>query len=387
MRAMIKSSEKEILGILARGNKGFWRSLLLVTLLTGVTIAAPLNIENGLRDESDKGSFKRCWSIPGAILAEQGVSADESQAYYVDRDAKIVAVDISSGNVAWTADAGGKIHSELVVANGRVLVIASPLLGDKLGRSILRSFSSRTGLSLWNAELPTADRYYLSGEEDDLAVVSTRGNVWLLNADGGTIRWNSSANGLVSSHPRIDGGRLLIALDGKRVEERSLANGEKVATAEVDGVPAFVGVGKSSAAVYSDDRGNVHSIQMGGGKNWNFRVGGRVVYIRSVNENVLLGSADNFVYFMSVEYGNLLWKRRLPARIASGGLLGDDLAIFTVIGERSAYLVELDKGKLVDKLDLTGDDAFLITPIKANGKYLIAATVSGLSGFSTSCEQ
>lgn len=372
-------------GISRGWNKKWRQSGLAVALLTGAAIMAFANSEKVLSDDFEIGSFKRCWSIPGVILAPQGISADASQAYYVDRDAKIVAVDLNSGTVAWTADVGGTIHSELVVANGRVFVIASPSLGEKLSKPILRAFSSRTGLSLWNTELPAAGPYYLSGGDEELAVVSTKGDIWLLAAEGGIIRWNSSANGGVSSYPRIEGGRLLIAVDGKRVEQRSLATGETVAIAEIDGVPAFVGAAKRSAAVYSDDRGNVYSIQLGGGKNWTFRVGGRVVYIRPVNENVLLGSADNFVYFMSVEYGNLLWKRRLPGRIASGGLLGDDLGIFTVIGERSAYLVELEKGKLIDKLDLSGDDAFLLTPIKANGKYLVAATVKGLSGFSTAC--
>ena len=125
---------------------------------------------------------------------------------------------------------------------------------------------------------------------------------------------------------------------------------------------------------------------MNGGKNWKFRSGGRVVYIRAVGDNVLLGSADNFVYFMDVEYGNLLWKRRLPGRISSGGIIGDDLAAFTVIGERSAFVLDLEKGRIVDRVVLSEDDAFLLTPIRANGTYLLAATVSGLSAFSANCK-
>ena len=124
---------------------------------------------------------------------------------------------------------------------------------------------------------------------------------------------------------------------------------------------------------------------MGGGKNWKFRAGGRVVYIRAVSDNVLLGSTDNFIYFMSVEYGNLLWKRRLPGRVANGGLVGRDLAVFTVVGDRSAYIVELEKGRLIDRLELSDEDAFLLTPIRANGKYLVAATANGISAFSTDC--
>lgn len=351
---------------------------LIVVLSFGAT-AQPA------QEKSAVSSFGKCWNISTSVLAEQGVSADDSQTYFVSRDGKIVAIELASGSVAWTAEVGGKLLSELVLAGGKVYTIAVPVRESPTSRPVLRAFSSKTGLSLWNIELPASQKYYLTSDGADLAVVSSEGALWLMDSQEGRIKWNASGIGAVTTQPRIEGGRLLIVTGGNRVEEFSIETGAKVASAEVASVPAFVGAGKSSAAVYSDDRGNVHSIQMGGGKNWKFRAGGRVVYIRAVSDNVLLGSADNFIYFMSVEYGNLLWKRRLPGRVLSGGLVGRDLAVFTVVGDRSAYIVELEKGRLIDRLDLPDEDAFLLTPIRANGRYLIAATVSGLSAFSTEC--
>lgn len=321
------------------------------------------------------------------ILPEQGISADDTQTYFVSRDGKIVAIELTSGAVAWTAEIGGKPVSELVLAGGKIYTIATPVSDSPTPKPILRTFSSKTGLPLWNTELPVSGKYFLVSDGQDLAVASAEGTLWLMEPESGRIKWNVSAAGTISTQPRIESGRLLIAVAGKRVDEFSMENGAIVASAVVDGVPAFVGAGRSSAAVYSDDRGNVHSIRMGGGKNWKFRAGGKVGFIRSVDDNVLLGSADNFIYFMSVEYGNLLWKRRLPGRVASGGLVGRDIAVFTVIGERSAYVVELEKGRLIDRLDLADEDVFLLTPIKANGKYLIAATANGLSAFSTDCKK
>ena len=71
------------------------------------------------------------------------------------------------------------------------------------------------------------------------------------------------------------------------------------------------------------------------------------------------------------------------------GLVGGPGAVNQrpVVGERSAYIVELEKGRLIDRLDLADEDAFLLTPIKANGKYLIAATATGLSAFSSDCKK
>lgn len=341
--------------------------------------------QKGAEDDSAIPAFKKCWDIAGNIIAEPGIAADDVQGYIALQNGKIVSVELVSGAIAWTAETGGKIASELVVSNGRIFFVALPQTQSATS-STLRVLSTKTGLPLWNLELPTAAKYYLSGDDGGLSVISESGDLWMLDSTDGRIKWHSTASGEVSAAPRMSDGRLLVAVEKKRVEEFSLEDGKRVALAEADGVPAFVGAGPSSAAVYSDDRGNVHSIKMNGGKNWKFRAGGRVVYVRPVGENVLLGSADNFVYFMSVEYGNLLWKRRLPGRIASGGVIGNGQAAFTVIGERSAFILDLEKGRLVDRIVLSEDDAFLLTPIRANGTYLLAATVSGISAFSADCE-
>jgi outer membrane protein assembly factor BamB len=337
-------------------------------------------------DEDAKPSIKKCWEISGTVLPEPGIAADDTQGYFIRQDEKIIGVELASGEVAWSAETGGKIASELVVSNGKLFFVALPQTRSETSRSTLRVLSTKTGLSLWNLELPTAAKYYLSTENGSISVISDGGELWMLEGADGRIRWHSNASGAVSAAPRLSDGRLLVAVDRKRVEEFSVDGGERVGRAEADGIPAFVGAGRSSAAVYSDERGNVHSIKMNGGKNWKFRSGGRVVYIRAVGENVLLGSADNFVYFMNVEYGNLLWKRRLPGRIASGGIVGNDLAAFTVIGERSAFILDLEKGRIVDRVVLSDDDAFLLTPIRANGTYLLAATASGISAFSATCK-
>lgn len=361
--------------------KGFWSvvALLLLALLSFAVSAQSSD------EAAGQSSYGKCWDVPTSVLPEQGISADGSQSYFISQDGKVVALELTSGSVAWTAEVGGKPLSELVLAGGKIFTIAAPVRESSAPKPVLRAFSSTTGLSLWNIELPVASRYFLASDDENLAVVSSDGALWLMEAEAGRIKWHISMIGSVSTPPRIEAGRLLLAVGGRRVEEFSIETGSKVASANVEGIPAFVGAGKSAAAVYSDDRGNVHSIQMGGGKNWKFRAGGRVAYIRAVSDNVLLGSADNFIYFMSVQYGNLLWKRRLPGRIASGGLVGQDLAVFTVVGDRSAYIVELGKGKLIDRIELAAENDFLLTPIRANGNYLIAATAHGLTAFSTDC--
>ena len=328
----------------------------------------------------------KCWEAPASIIVEAGVAADSTQGYFAESSGRLFAVELASGEVLWVTEIGGNVRSEIVVSKGKVFIVTSESADGKPTRSVLRTLNTSTGLSAWNLELPASEKYFIEPTDQGVLAISTDGNVFHLAKADGTILWRSSTRGTIAIAPRLNNGRLLIATEAKTVEEFDVTDVRRIASGKVNATPAYVGAGNNSTAVFSDPKGGVYSIKTDGSKNWKFRSGGRIVFIEPVDGNVLFGSADNFVYFMSVESGNLAWKRRLPGRIANGGLISPSSAIFTVIGERSAYVIELNKGRLVDQISVTGEDAFLLTPVRANGKYLLAATQKGLSAFSDDCE-
>ena len=96
-----------------------WVSLLAFA----VGLSFPVRAQS-VEDKPVDISFSKCWDISTSVLSEQGVSADDSQAYYVSSDGKIAAIELRSGTVAWTAEVGGKPLSELVLAGGKIYTIA-----------------------------------------------------------------------------------------------------------------------------------------------------------------------------------------------------------------------------------------------------------------------
>jgi outer membrane protein assembly factor BamB len=335
----------------------------------------------------EKTSFTKCWDSPAAILADAGIAADHTFGYFAVSEGKVVALDLASGKAAWTSEIGGNIRSDITVSDGLVFIIAFGEDKEPISsRSpVLRALSAKTGLPNWSVKLASAQKYFIEPADGGVLVISSDGTMFQFERTDGRIKWKSSASGPVATPPRLNGNRFFVATIGKVVDEFELSDGRRVASVKTEATPAYVGAGDDSTAVYSDQKGVVYSIKTNGTKNWKFRAGGRIVFVKPVNENVLLGSADNFIYFMSVDYGNLLWKRRLPGRIANGELIGNNLAIFTVVGENSAYLIELEKGRLVNQISLANEDAFLLTPIGANGTHLLAATQKGISAFSLAC--
>ena len=88
-----------------------------VALIVGLYLSANAQTDEGKTAES---SFAKCWNISTSVSSEQGVSADDFQSYFVSTDDKLVAVELTSGKVSWTADVGGKPLSELVLAGGKI---------------------------------------------------------------------------------------------------------------------------------------------------------------------------------------------------------------------------------------------------------------------------
>ena len=333
-------------------------------------------------EEGKRPPIQKCWSYNVAIVQDAGIAADKAQGYFGTSDGKLSAIDLKTGQPAWSTEVGGKLASEIVVSDKAIY--AGSGAAESGGQAVVNSLSPITGLQNWRIRVPTYQRFHLGLGAAGLAIVSGSGDIWLLNEGDGTVVWKSAASGSIASAPRFDNGKLIVATAAKRIEEFSLSDGKRTASLPLKFVPTLVG-GGTSAVVYSDEKGAVFSSEPGGGQNWKFKAGGRITYVKPVDDNVLLGSVDNFVYFMSIERGNILWKRRLPGRIASGGLIGEKLAAFTVVGEPSAFVIDLESGRVVDQLALAGEDSFLLTPIRANGIYLLAATGTGISAFSTAC--
>jgi outer membrane protein assembly factor BamB len=341
-------------------------------------------------DKTPNSPLLKCWSRSSIVLPKNGIAADSDSVYFVSGDGKINAIDIKTGETTWSSEIGGNVSSEIIATKRSVYVVSTGTPGalKETASTFVRSLSRSTGLTNWSVELRFAEKYFAGETPAGIVVVASSGDIWTLNESDGTIVWKTGFSGALSASPKFGESGIMIGTTAKKVEVYSAADGRKISSMDLQFIPALVGNGTSSAAVYADERGGVYSSEIDSGdRNWKFKAGGRAADMQTIDGKILVASADNFVYFMSADYGNILWKRRMPGRIANGGVIGKRLAAFTVIGERSAYMVDLDNGRIVDQIALAGDDAFLLTPIRANGEYVIAATANGVVAYSTLCGQ
>lgn len=341
-----------------------------------------MNLQGQATTDQPRDPLKKCWEARAEVSKISGLTADENLVFFANDEGKLSGVEIDTGRIAWVSELAGRVRSEIVLANGLVFVVSG---ADDM-HVTLTALATRTGLVVWRSDFPKSERYYLTAIGADLLAASTSGLVFRVSTNDGRVAWRNQAAGEITSVPKVGEETIAVATSRNKIEAFDLVDGGRESTVALDFIPSIIGAAKDSSLIYSDQKGTVFSTNLKGQRNWKFRAGGRIVYVKTVGSNVLIGSADNFVYLMSIDFGNLLWKRRLPGRIANGGMIGDDRAVFTVIGERSAWILELDKGRVVDHIDLSIDDAFLFTPVRSGGKYLLSATSTGVSGFSGNCE-
>lgn len=96
---------------------------------------------------------------------------------------------------------------------------------------------------------------------------------------------------------------------------------------------------------------------------------------------MLITSLDNFVYLISVEKGNLIWKRRLGGRISGKSLVLDNCALITTIVEPAISVVDLSTGRLINKIILEDENFVTANLIKVQNKVIVP-TSKGLYAFS-----
>lgn len=161
-------------------------------------------------------------------VSRSGVTVADDLAYVGDDAGAVYAVALSSGTVAWTAEAAGRVESPPAAADGRVYVASRDLEGR---RTQVLALDAATGERRWTftppsgalvlSALAAADGQVVFGSGDQLV----RG----LAAEDGSPRWHALALNLFSplSAPAYQPGNVYIADAAGGLYRLNPADGER----------------------------------------------------------------------------------------------------------------------------------------------------------------
>lgn len=296
---------------------------------------------------SDAGSFdshvaaidletrEAVWDAPVPLdeVSRTGVTVDGDTAFLGDNTGTVYAIDVATGAIRWTADAGGFLTNALAVSSGSVVATVQ---GNRSTRAHVVAFDEADGSTAWDDEI--------------------------------------SGDALFASSPAISGTSIVVGFSDRTVRAFDASDGAERWSTLLNrpmffaGAPAFT----PDAVVVADALGQVYRLDVDTGERvWDFAVNEPVTKSPVVvaGATVLVATSAGRLVAIDLESGLLVWQSE------EGGLLRNlALTPDTVVGVRGG----LDPGLVGFSHDPDGTLVSVVSPTELDlpkllGNFFAAA--------------
>ena len=361
------------------------RKQILTAFVQFVVVALVLAIS---AEAQANDSMVQCWSFREPVSVTGGLLLDDVNVYAVTAEDRLLALERKSGEVVWTTEPGGSVALPIRSFNSSLIVISRTASSDGKPRaSYIRSISKTTGITNWVTPLQPADAYNIAGDDKALYIFAADGTVTSVDPMSGAIRWVRDGSGFGNKGLHFGSNWIARRSRERTVEIVSLEDQKLLGRFEIGIQPKVIASRGNESFVIGDALGNLEAYSLGSrSKSWSYKAGGAISHLILRDDNVVAGSADNFVYSMSLSSGNVEWKRRMPGRVNSIGTLAETRLVLTVVGEKSAYVLDLADGKFSGQFALEGDEEFVGYPLAGDDRFVVALTNRGIIAFSAGCQ-
>lgn len=135
------------------------------------------------------------WDAPVELseVSRTGVTVDGDTAFLGDNRGTVYAIDVTTGEIRWTAHAGGFLTTALAVSDGSVVATVQ---GDRSSRSHLIAFDATDGTQRWDDEI-TGEAIFASSPAisgDTIVVGFSDRTVRAFDGSDGAERWSTRLN-------------------------------------------------------------------------------------------------------------------------------------------------------------------------------------------------
>jgi outer membrane protein assembly factor BamB len=312
-------------------------------------------------------------------------ATDGERIYLPLAEGMLVSLRATDGQLFWKTEIGGELSAS-PAADERAVYIASkaggPSGSEPRALGTLRALGREAGVTLWMRTFQFPLQGALAVNQTTLFGGGTDGRFYALDKKTGTFLWVMQHWSRFASHPVVSGSRLYIGNDDGTLFSLDQATGKQLwryrTRGAIRGRAAVVG----GVIYFGSADGFVYAINEADGRlRWRARTGAGVQAVANVTGGLLVASLDNFVYLLSLNKGDRLWKRQLAGRLAAEPLTAADGALFTPLSGDSGVVLDLRDGRQLNSLPIGEDNNTSASPIVA-GNVLFVTTRHGLLAFS-----
>lgn len=234
---------------------------------------------------------------------------DRERAYAALRNDRLVALDLATGEQAWTVEQ--RLDHPPAAGDGVVAGVSGSSVGGR---------RAADGTLLWNAELDSPIVVAPLWNTGWLVVGTEAGEIVALRGFDGRELWRRTLHGKPTVRPAIAGNRLFVPLADGRVVVLALRTGAVVWESEITGSPQ--GILALDALYVGSTDNHLYRLRLTDGAiDWYWRTGGDIVGTPVADlQRVYFSARDNVLYALDRRNGARRWRRPLPGRPADGPL-------------------------------------------------------------------
>ena len=245
------------LGAFASGSPAVVEDLIYVATSSELSrgLAGPDDRGEILAIDLDSGSL--VWSAPLPGPSSRSVAVDDSIVVVPTEVGIAVAFDVSTGQELWRFATGARAADTPVIADGRVFIAGLDLEGVRGG---LWAVDIRSGRELWRYRRVDGQTVVAPAVDADVGVVyagSVAGDVTAHAAEDGRVLWTQPVGAEVATPPTKAGDVLYVATNGE-VVTLDAPTGDILGRFPIDAIPfspavagAFLVVGTQSGHIYA----------------------------------------------------------------------------------------------------------------------------------------
>ncbi len=291
-------------------------------------------------------SFKKCWEYDTSITSLTNFASDNVSKLYLLGDGNLEAIDLGNGTKLWNTEISSNSNSAIWVKNSSIYILTE--VKDKISNKLfLTTVSTETGVV--NSKEQVNNNRNL-----DLRNVSS-------SANQDFVKNNSNALMVVQIQRLLNLDKMSLKSFATVSE---IVDDQKIVVGDNDGLVQLIGLQSEQP-------------------DWSFKVGGKVSSLTALEKKIIVTSFDNFVYVISASNGDKIWKKRLLGRIEHKPIVDENFLIFTVVGEESAFVLDIETGKQIGTIETEGLDN-LVKPLGKVLQNYIFHNNKGLISFSLS---
>jgi outer membrane protein assembly factor BamB len=300
------------------------------------------------------------WSFQAGKLLEFSPVVADGTLYFVDKDARVYALDADKGKPVWRNEIGDLAASSPAYADGRVFVVSLEP-GTAVG------MRARDGKVLWQRPLPGRSETSPLVYGKSVIVGSESGDVFALDQDDGSVRWQVSTDGNVKGGLALDDGVLYGANYAGQVFAIRASNGSFVWQSSTQGLslgrggpvystPAVafgrVYLGSIDGRVYSFDADSGELLWSHSTGDWVYP-GPAVADTKRSEPTVYIGSKDQNFYALNAETGEVRWQKDIGGVVlGAASVLGEVVYVAGLGPNVGTFGFDVKTGKQVFESEL-----------------------------------